>query len=146
MREAWCASQWAVHYYWFMFKEWGSSRILLLRFSESICQGIMTRAFPSRRVSVYSIPAPYHPEQADGQVRDNSCALQQGHSKLSLWHLLICIDLCWCVLISALHMQFLKWQQFFPLLHSDLLSFEMQDSEMHGFCVWHNMKHIVLIY
>ncbi|XP_004938354.1 suppressor of tumorigenicity 14 protein homolog isoform X3 [Gallus gallus] len=27
----------------------------------------MTRAFPSRRVSVYSIPAPYHPEQADGQ-------------------------------------------------------------------------------
>ncbi|XP_031412273.1 suppressor of tumorigenicity 14 protein homolog [Meleagris gallopavo] len=27
----------------------------------------MTQAFPSGRVSVYSIPAPYHPEQADGQ-------------------------------------------------------------------------------
>lgn len=76
---------------------------LLLRFSEGVSQGIMTQAFPSRRVSVYSIPAPYHPEQADGQVRDNSCALQE-HSKQSLWHLLTPAGLCWCVLISALHM------------------------------------------
>lgn len=58
--------------FWVVFKKLGSLRILLLGLSKGICQGIMIRAFPSSRVSVYSIPAPYDSEQTAGQVRDTS--------------------------------------------------------------------------
>lgn len=46
----------------------GLFRGLQLGLSEGICHGTMLHAFPSGRISVYSIPAP-DAERAAGQVR-----------------------------------------------------------------------------